>query len=151
MTAVPQHRGVVSVDNSAGSLTDISSGVTSWTWPGISQNVAGHFTIGSDFEQATVGGAMGGEIKITVRVEKETSTAYDLLATIDYSGTYATRAQDFTVRVDTPDSTSGSQRYQAECKFVSLVPSDNKGGAGDIQTAVATYHVNGAVTRSTIA
>lgn len=148
MTPIAMHQAVVQIDATvdATALTNISTGVVGVTL-NINRNVGSHHTIGNDWAQRTVGGKDGSGT-IRIRVEKETSTAYDYLVNSVMDDDEGDRR---TLEIYTPDTSSGSLKYSGEAVFGNVSNAVNaQGGSGEAQIADVPFSFDGTVTLAAV-
>lgn len=146
MAYIAQGQGVINLDNSAGTLTDISAGCERF---GLSAdiNVGEFFTLGSDWGKSLSGGKKA-TVDLTVIGETGTSHAYDLLADWLFNTAHKTAR---TLRIDQPDSSSGSVRYSGEFRLRTLGDAHTaNAGSGDPVRTTAQLASDGTITRTVI-
>lgn len=144
-----QSSGVVKLDNSSGTLTDISAQVKDLD---ISYQVQSgeYYTLGTDYGYAIVGKA-NFKVKMTVYHTDGASDAQKLI--MDWAtGSVTARRAARSLQVDTPDGTVGNRRVAGEFKlgnagsFVMLNAASNEPGTMSVE-----LNGEGTVTVSTIA
>ena len=139
--------GVVSLDNSGGSLQDVSDDIQTLVID-ITINGSTNHHLGSPWAFATEGGKMG-TVTFTFYDDPDPTSLAGYIRewVIQTSAKGGAR----TLRVDTPDSTAGSVRQEMEIKpggsfqLVNLTA-----GSGDPHLLQATFNIDGEVVDSVI-
>jgi hypothetical protein len=148
MAVIVADEGVVSFDNASDTLQDVSSDVINFQ---LAVNVNGgtYHTLADRWAKATEGGVSG---TLTVTFVDDT-TATELAGYLREWLLHASnKGGARSVRIQTPDGSSGSIQYDFEVK-----PGGNyglaslTGGSGDVTQNSITMNVDGAITESTIA
>jgi hypothetical protein len=143
-TAVNACDVVIKIDNSAGTLTDIS-GSSNQCSLDISRNVAEAYTFNGDW---AIKKSCKGAVTVAVQVLYTTTAdeGRDLLEDWVFDSPTTTK----TVQIDVPDSSVGSTRYAGEFVIESYSVPLSASEAGVIVCS-ANLSNSGAVTRTTIA
>ena len=131
-TWTPGTQAVISLDNAVGSLTDISNYLTTITVD-MSASIGVFYTFGSPSANKSEGKR---DFKATLGVrpaEDSTGASRILNAWATAASTMGTRS----LRVDTPDASSGSCRIDAEC-YLSAWQLMNQDASGDGTPATQT-------------
>lgn len=146
MAYIAQGQGVINIDTSAGSLTDISADTEGFGID-VDVNVGEFFTLDNDWSKSLSGGRKA-SVDITVIGETGTGGGYDLLSDWFFNTAHKTAR---TLRIDQPDSVAGSIRYSGEFRLQSLgKPHQASAGSGDPVRTVARLVGDGAITRTVI-
>lgn len=145
MPAIASGRGVFSIDNASGVLTDVTNGVESATI-NVTKNVGGYHTLGDAWQLTIEGGKMW-TASLSIINETGTGNASEILSAWAVAANGSTRTMQF----DMPDSTTGSIRYSGETRM----PSNNgiqtgTGGSGDPAKSTVELMGHGALTRAVI-
>ncbi len=147
MAQIIADEGVISFDNASDALQDVSSDVLNFQLA-LNINASTFHTLSSRWAKATEGG-IGGTLTITA-VDDTTATELSgyLRAWLLHA---SNKGGARSVRIDSPDSSNGSNRYDFEVK-----PGGNynlsslTGGSGEVSQNSITLNIDGAVTHSTI-
>ena len=127
-TAVNAAQAVVSLDNSLGVLTDISGSFTSATLT-FDNEVGEYRRADSDFPTRYL---LGQDLKIGLKIVYSTAGETEALGILQgwVLSAGITSSDARTIRIDIPDSSSGSTRVQAEVVPASIdIPADVADGA----------------------
>ena len=110
MAILQQFSGRIYLDNAAGTLTDIGANGTSFTL-NLTNTTSQYNVLNTPWSKATDGPRSW---SVDCELIAETGTnGYSLLR----DWIMATSPGARTVRIDQPDSSSGSQRYEGECRI----------------------------------
>lgn len=124
-TWIPNAQAVVSLDNASAALTDISNSCSTVTVD-MSASIGVFYTFGSTSANKSEGKR---DFKATIGV-RPSEDAADAARILNAWATSATTMGARTFRVDTPDSSSGSLRIQAEA-YLSAWQLMSQDAAGD--------------------
>lgn len=148
MAVISAHRGKVYMDITVGATatTDISGGCTAWTLD-INKTVGTHFNLGSDWQQATVGGiAVTGSISAVTDTTAATAWGY-LTTAVSEASSVASR----TLELYKPDATTGSNKWAGEAFFTGGTNMAATAGSGDGDVGTFAFVGTGTWTKSTVA
>lgn len=113
-TQISSNQSVINLDDASGSLVDIS-GTTTKIQIEPERDSKETYTFGSEAALVTVGKS---KHKITCEIVYSSATAESkALLNAWYYGTAAVSRASRTIRIDIPDSSSGSDRYTGEVKL----------------------------------
>lgn len=144
---IPRSEGVIQIDSSGGSLSDISDFVRS-ARINARGNGSNFAVLGEQWQKAVIGKSTWG-VDLVIYMTDGASDAYKLLA--DWF-TGAGRLDARTYQHDTPDSTNGSFRFTGEVMLDSLDPlTDVDASSNEPQQATARLLGDGALQISVIA
>ena len=147
MTVIVADEGVISFDNASNTLQNVSSDVIDFQLA-VNVNGATYHTLADRWAKATEGGVSGTLTLNFVDATTATELAGYLRAWLLHA---SNKGGARSVRIQTPDGTSGSTQYDFEVK-----PGGNygltsrTGGSGDVAKNSITLNVDGAITESTI-
>ena len=147
MPAYSGHQGVIKMDVTAGATatTDISSGVTAFSFS-VTRAIGTHHTLGSDWQQATVGGTSA-TFSISARVDSGATSAHSYLTT---AATAATTEASRTFELFIPANSTGAIKWTGEGYVAGGANVSASAGDGAAQVATFDVTTDGTWTKSAV-
>lgn len=147
ITPIARSAGKISIDNAGGTLVAISDQAQSFSIDGVEFNASSFFTAGSEWANAVAGKRSW---RATIRFYR-TAAVGEAWKVLQDWGLGTTRPVARTLQIDTPDSTTGNDRFTGEVMITGLTPlAEMDAGSNEPQVVTLNLMGHGELVRTTI-